>query len=352
MKDTENIRDCFTFNKLLIDIINILGAKCWTDKVNRNIEQRFLTNFDVCHFADGNFVFNNSKKTPPKTLENTKDNNKSKVYELLKTAETEASTQGSNYLTVLGSIIFIVSADNEWTGELFKKAEKKAKSFLDFLNLAENVIIKIKDNKWAIDLYKKAEKRAEDFNEFALLAKHISEYIKDKKYVDKLLKEAEKRAESSFDITKVAANYAMLLNDNNKAGILYRKAEEDIKSEAFVSYLYLAQSVAEDLKDIELGRIYFKKSQEYASSSYDFRRIAAMIFHTLGDRVWTRELFEKAESLSSTPEEFYLLSDNINSFLKDSKWIKSIHAKAKKAENASELLKNNGLIAKEVIWNS
>jgi hypothetical protein len=244
-----------------------------------------------------------------------------------KAAEKEAEVSG-DYRNVADEIA--EAGDKEWAKKVYGKAEKNAKEYYDFIELANNIHFNLSDKKWEKKIYKKAEGKAEDCSDFINLADSILEKLGDKEWAKKVYEKAEKKGEDCSDFINLADSILEKLGDKEWAKKVYNKSEE--KAESFREFRNLADCIHENLGDKNWAIKVYKKTEEKIEKFSNFRNLADSINKNIGDIEWVKKIYKKAEENAYDCDEYESLAESIRGNLGDKKWAKSLEKKSKELE--------------------
>ena len=152
----------------------------------------------------------------------------------------------------------------------------------------------------------------------------------------KEFKATEKEAEDSDGYRSLADELAES-GDKEWAKKIYGKAEE--KGENCYEFIYLADSIYENLGDKNWSEKVYKKAEEKAEDYGDFRYLADSIYETLGDKELAKKNYKKAEEMAADSSDYESLSESVRNNLSDKKWAKVIAQKGagnQDSQNSSE----------------
>ena len=133
--------------------------------------------------------------------------------------------------------------------------------------LANSLNEKLDDNKLAIKVYKKAEVKADSSDDFVDLAEEVYEYLHDKEWAKKIYLKAEKECVGKHFYTYITLANSLIekLDDRKWAKELYIKAEEKGGHDLGT----VGSHLINDFGDKEWGRSVLEKGLKKAMDDND-----------------------------------------------------------------------------------
>ncbi|HQO23979.1 MAG TPA: hypothetical protein PLM72_12935, partial [Spirochaetota bacterium] len=209
---------------------------------------------------------------------------------------------------------------------LLKKAEEKAVSCWDYLNLGNDIICLLNDRKWAKSVYRKGEESTSEFYALSNIARSVFENAKDKKWKKEIYDRIEPTAESFLDFYTLAIFYSYRLKDKEKGRALCLKALD--KAEKSYDFCLSGQLAVRGLKDKEWALELDLKAEDKAVTSTDLCCLASSVFRFYKSRKWGITLCVKAEGKAGSCADLYRLGDVVLEQLKDREWAEVLCKKA------------------------
>ena len=152
----------------------------------------------------------------------------------------------------------------------FKEAEGGAEKFRIILYLAGD-IAKAGDKEWAKKVYKKAENKASSVNNYIDIAESINEHLNEEDWAKKLYCKAEKECPKENYLTYITLANSIIetFNDRKWGKELYKKAEKTEGSELGTVGCYIIS----DFGDKEWGKKVLEKGLNEAVNNKDKEQI-------------------------------------------------------------------------------
>jgi len=303
-----------------------------TMKVLKSAENAVKTNSEFQTMADAVLKYATDQKWKDDiALQKEKREQYAGLYD--EYIKREQAAMNGNTLRILGHDVAQATGDHPYVRKLYVNAEKQARYYDDYMDLAEVIAQDLDDKEWAGNVYAQLFDTADDFLKKKNIVTALMANTGAREQVESYVKKMEEEADTAPDQMKLAGLVYKLFEDEKWARTLFQSAQVNSKDRYYL--LTLAGQVAQSIGDKSWVSELCDKAHDECADRFQCEHVYHVIEHQVGDAELVKGLHKKAEGKFSKAKDFIFLAESVYRRFNDKEWAKSLYTKAVEAEDGA-----------------